>query len=113
MKCIYHLCDNTLKGKQTSYCSNSCRVKYQIKLWRKRTKQRSIEYLGGKCVKCGYNRCPEAMDFHHRDPTQKDFAISKSGNCTAWNKIQKELDKCDLLCSNCHRESHAIDWLEE
>jgi len=47
------------------------------------------------------------MDFHHIDPTQKDFAISAKGTTRAWEKIRVELDKCAMLCSNCHREHHA------
>ena len=45
------------------------------------------------------------MEFHHLDPTQKDFGISSNSN-RAWEKIRIELDKCVLVCSNCHREIH-------
>ena len=65
----------------------------------------AIEYKGGKCVVCGYNRSVTAMEFHHLDPTQKDFGISSNSN-RAWEKIRIELDKCVLVCSNCHREIH-------
>ena len=107
MKCIYHLCDNELKGKQKQYCSVKCRSKKKVKEWRIRTKLRSIEYKGGCCQVCGYDRYIGALEFHHRDLTQKDFGIAAAGHCRAWEKIQAELDKCDLLCANCHREAHA------
>ncbi len=70
-----------------------------------RSKKRSIEYKSGKCEICGYDRSQTAMDFHHIDPKHKDFQISRRRGC-CWEKIKKELDKCYLLCSNCHREYH-------
>lgn len=76
-----------------------------VKTFRKKNKERAIEYKGGKCVVCGYNRSITAMEFHHLDPTQKDFGISSNSN-RAWDKIKEELDKCVLICSNCHREVH-------
>lgn len=68
-------------------------------------KQLSVEYLGGKCIKCGYDKCIWALDFHHRNPEEKEFGIASYAS-RAWYKLKPELDKCDLLCSNCHRELH-------
>ena len=65
------------------------------------------QYKGGKCVLCGYNKYLGALDFHHLDPTQKGFEISTRGLTRSWEKIRKELDKCVLVCANCHRELHA------
>jgi len=107
MKCAYHLCDNSLKGQQRKYCSSKCKGKNNVVLYRKRLKQRAVDYKGGSCNLCGYNRCVEALQFHHRDPDQKDFGIAKSGRCHTWEKVQEELDKCDMLCANCHAETHA------
>lgn len=59
--------------------------------------------LGG-CKICGYNKCLEALEFHHIDSKQKDGNISRIRNV---DKLNKEIDKCVLLCSNCHREFHA------
>ena len=73
---------------------------------RKKIKVMAIEYLGGKCERCGYNDCVAAFDFHHKDPSKKDFSISSGGRTRSWEKIKKELDKCELLCANCHREHH-------
>jgi hypothetical protein len=64
-----------------------------------------INYKGGKCSCCGYNKYFGALEFHHKNAKEKDFSISKS--CMSFNKIKKELDKCILVCSNCHREIHA------
>ena len=63
----------------------------------------SIEYLGGKCAICGYDKCLRALSFHHIDPSTKSFGIS-GNHCLSWEKIKNELDKCILLCSNCHME---------
>lgn len=69
-------------------------------------KAKMIAYLGGKCKKCSYDNCPDALDFHHRRPEEKDFKPSTL-RLSSWAKIKKELDKCILLCANCHRETHA------
>ncbi len=82
-------------------CSKQEALERQHKL-----KLKAIEYLGGCCQNCGYNRCPAAMDFHHLDPNQKDFSIGQASK-TSFEKIKSELDKCALLCSRCHREVEA------
>lgn len=81
---------------------------YRIYMNKKREekKTKAIELKGGKCTKCGYNKCIGAMQFHHRDPNKKEFNIGSSD--MAWNKIEKELEKCDLLCSNCHYEFEYV-----
>jgi hypothetical protein len=70
-------------------------------------KAECISYKGGKCEKCGYNRCPDALEFHHLNPEEKDFEIS-SVRKYDFALVQDELDKCVLLCSNCHREEHSL-----
>ena len=72
---------------------------------RRKLKEMAIEYKGGKCEKCGYDKCKSALEFHHLDPTQKDFGVG-SGHTRSWDKIKKELNKCIMVCSNCHREIH-------
>lgn len=93
-------CDKMIKR------GNRCRA-CNVTEWRRRKKEKCIEYKGGKCIACGYNKCNAALEFHHLDPTQKDFSISAKGTTRAWEMIEAELDKCVLLCSNCHREHHA------
>jgi DNA-binding CsgD family transcriptional regulator len=80
---------------------NYCRVKSH----RQKNKQKAVEYKGGKCEKCGYNKSFWSLEFHHIEPGEKDFTI---GNYTvlSWEKIKKELDKCILVCANCHGEIH-------
>ncbi len=67
----------------------------------------AVEYLGGRCTRCGYERCAEALEIHHLDSSDKDFGISDKGYTRSWEKIRGELEKCELLCANCHREVHA------
>ena len=73
---------------------------------RNNLKIKAIEYKGGKCEICGYDKCVDALDFHHLDPSEKEFRIS-DGYTRSWEKVQIELDKCMLVCANCHREIHA------
>ena len=65
-----------------------------------------VEYKGGSCIKCGYNKCIGALEFHHMDPSNKDFTLShiKSGKFD--DRVKNELDKCILVCANCHRGIH-------
>jgi 5-methylcytosine-specific restriction endonuclease McrA len=74
---------------------------------RRVVKLKSIEYKGGKCQSCGYLKCADALEFHHTTPGEKDFSISGTGVTRSWDKIKTELDKCILLCANCHREAHV------
>ncbi len=79
-----------------------------VKDWRKRTKQRMIDSLGGKCMICGYDKCNSSLTFHHLDPTLKEISISRTcENPKSWKKIVDELRKCICLCRNCHGEVHA------
>lgn len=67
-------------------------------------KNKAVEYKGGKCTKCGYDKCPAGLTFHHTDPNEKDYAIAN--NRDSFDEIKIELDKCILLCGNCHNEHH-------
>ena len=71
----------------------------------RKIKQQCVDYKGGKCVQCGYNKYIGAIDFHHLDPTQKDFGIARNQK-NFGESHKKELDKCVALCSNCHRIEH-------
>lgn len=73
---------------------------------RDKLKELAIEYKGGCCQKCGYNKCLGALEFHHLDPNEKDFGIAEKGITRSFEKLKVELDKCILVCANCHREMH-------
>jgi len=72
--------------------------------WRIKVKLKLLEYKGNKCEICNYDKCKAALEFHHKDPKEKDFNIG--GKTYSFEVLKKEVDKCLLVCSNCHREIH-------
>jgi len=79
---------------------------------RRKDKGIYLEYSGGKCVKCGYDKCPASLGFHHRNPDEKEFwigGLSERINSIDEldSRIKLEIDKCDLLCQNCHFMEHS------
>jgi hypothetical protein len=98
---------NKQKNKQYSECKICMNTRTIARMTR--LKIQAIEYKGGSCEGCGYNKNPKALEFHHKDPSQKDFGISKV-NRRSFENIKNELDKCILLCANCHREIHDEIW---
>jgi len=66
-----------------------------------------VNYKGGKCQFCGYSKYIGALDFHHIDPKTKKFSLSMDQMYRSWELTLKELDKCVIVCSNCHREIHG------
>lgn len=105
MKCSWHLCLNEVPTSAKKYCSRKCKSKSGVDRFRRNLKLRAVSYLGGACIDCGYNKCVTALCFHHVEPNRKHFSISSDGNTAPWADIQKELDKCVLLCLNCHAEA--------
>lgn len=96
--------DFVLVGKY--YKCVKCRNE-AVQKCRRNLKSKLVEYKGGKCSICGYDKCETALEFHHLNPSEKDFSISKDGNTRSIKLLQKEVDKCILVCANCHREIHA------
>ena len=95
------------EGKDPSaYCKICTNIQTHAR--QKALKIECLKYLGGKCLSCGYDKYPEALEFHHLNPEEKDFNIS-SFRGYYFERIKPELDKCVILCSNCHKETHA-DW---
>jgi hypothetical protein len=73
---------------------------------RKEVKKKLVEALGGECYLCGYNDYIGALAFHHLDPNKKEFGLSDKGNTRSYERQLKELEKCKLVCLNCHAEIH-------
>lgn len=90
--------------KNTSNCK-ICHNEY-TKARQKRLKQDAVNYMGGKCQVCKYDKYVGALEFHHINPENKDFSIGHN-KMYSMEKIKSELDKCILLCANCHREFHG------
>jgi hypothetical protein len=93
--------------ERRTYADRAEYLKAAVIKRRQTIRKRLVEYKGGKCMLCGYNRCVDALDLHHLDATQKEFGISSGGLTRAWSKVVAEADKCILICANCHREVHA------
>ena len=89
-----------------TYASRPKYLQEAVKRRRIKLRKMAREYKGNKCIICGYNKCPRALSFHHRNPKIKSFGISAQGLTRSWEKIKAEIDKCVLLCSNCHMEVH-------
>lgn len=73
--------------------------------YRHRQKEKAIDYLGGKCFLCGYDKCNKALVFHHINKENKKYALS-TGWEKSFEKLKTEIDKCVLLCNRCHEEVH-------
>ena len=118
-QCI--ICNNQFEtiryGEARKYCfdcsptyshgSNSGRAS-TITSIRHAIKRQLVRYKGGKCEKCGYDKCIGALQFHHLDPDIKDFEISAqyNGGHLDMNILYQEADKCQMICANCHSEIH-------
>ena len=101
---IGYSCKQCAKEYQRRYNrANRAKITDASRMKRRRIKETLVSENGGKCFFCGYNRYIGALEFHHKDPSQKDFHISQTGI----NKAREESKKCVLVCSNCHMELHA------
>lgn len=82
----------------------SCDDKRVVELSRE-TKRKVVEYLGGQCLDCGFSKANCALDVHHLDPSTKDPNFNNL-LLWKWSRVEKELQKCVLLCRNCHAIRH-------
>lgn len=91
----YH-CSPTTKQKSIENTKN-----------RRKHKSKTIAEIKSKlkCCICGEHRY-WLLDFHHRDPNEKDFNVSKIMRYKGMELMLKEIEKCDVLCANCHRDMH-------
>lgn len=121
------VCSTTLSGQKTMYCGNTCkqkhhyyRVKEQTNTYHSQTvralkrKLELIEMKGGCCSQCGYDKNLAALHFQHLDPSEKELKLDsrRLGN-NRMEVLLKEVEKCTLLCSNCHSEEHHPEYTKE
>jgi hypothetical protein len=110
MDCICQICSRDYvyirgQGHQKDIC-NTCRTARD----RRNKKKKALERKGGKCQKCGYDKCESALQFHHSNPEEKDATVSSMiARNKSWKEIKKEVDKCILVCANCHCEIHEME----
>jgi predicted nucleic acid-binding Zn ribbon protein len=110
------VCKKPLRGKQRRFCSTTCKGKFTNNVFqnyqtqRTRGKTRKLELIrlkGGQCEVCGYHKNTAALCFHHRDPKQKRFSLDlRDLSNRIWEALLEEVEKCALLCCNCHAEAH-------
>lgn len=114
LKCV--ICDKDLVWNQRKYCCNNCKAKWHYRssnrntyyYQTKRAKERKlmfIEQLWWCCQKCWYKKNSAALEFHHTRDKEFKLCSRKIAN-TKMETLREELAKCELLCSNCHREHH-------
>ncbi len=121
------VCKTPLSGQKSMYCGNNCkqkhhyhRVKEQTNTYHSQTirslkrKLSLVEMKGGKCERCGYDKNLAALQFHHIDPNMKVMKLDLRtlGNSTM-SKITEEVEKCMLLCANCHLEEHNKEYTQD
>jgi hypothetical protein len=101
---ICRICEKEYPGghQQHKNICNTCRTTRS----RQNKKRRAVEYMGGKCIVCNYDKCIAALHFHHIEPHDKEFGFS-SNMTKPFEVLQIELNKCIIVCSNCHSEVHA------
>jgi hypothetical protein len=117
--CIH--CQNILSGRQTMFCSKLCKsnsfysnnkssddISWKVVRQRGRTKKNNLIQNNGGCLDCGYNKNSAAISFHHLDPSEKLFNINvnRFSNIND-DKLDQELEKCEMLCMNCHMERES------
>jgi 5-methylcytosine-specific restriction endonuclease McrA len=124
-KCV--VCSVEINGQKTKYCSNTCkqkhhwhRVKEQTNTYHSQTirayrrKLEMLELKGGCCSKCGYDKNLAALQFHHLNPSEKKIKLDlRSMGNNKVTTLLSELEKCIILCANCHLEEHNEDYTKE
>jgi hypothetical protein len=117
LKCI--ICGRPLQGRQSLFCGRGCKNRHtnyhhQSYLAQKRrgrsAKLELMALRGNKCTICGYSRNHAALEFHHSDPVTKKFQLDQRSLANrSWEEIMEEMEKCILVCANCHAEIHHPD----
>jgi len=105
-----NICNKELTGKQSKFCSIDCKNQshQSYEAQRSRAELRKLKLivlLGNKCSNCGYKKNSSALCFHHLKDKSFGLTSREIANHN-WNRILEEVNKCVLLCSNCHMELH-------
>lgn len=107
--------DRVLRRVKARYDANPDPIKKYVSEYQLERKMKAIKLKGGKCERCPEDH-PAALQFHHVDPSQKITVLTTkqfgSPKKYPWEMIEAELEKCILLCSNCHFKEHT-QWTDE
>jgi transposase len=106
MVCPQHGMTTFRLDHRRSYRCLRCRQE-KVAERRRTVKRILVAEAGGRCVRCGYDRCVAALQFHHLDPAAKSFTLSSKGITRSIARAREEARKCVLLCANCHAEVEA------
>lgn len=102
---------NAINRKYCYNCSpevnKNCSKAQRITILRRAMKKEAVKRKGGKCQLCGYSKNIAALQFHHIDPSTKQFGLAENGIVKSWDKYWEEAQKCMLICANCHAEIHS------
>jgi transposase len=104
--CKHHGETNFVREGRGYYRCKRCRMQ-RVAQRRRIIKRKLVEEAGGKCLICGYDRCVRVLQFHHLDPSMKEFDLGRSGVTRSLARARAEARKCVLLCANCHGEVEA------
>jgi hypothetical protein len=107
---VCKICGKPLRGKQTKFCSIGCKNDFHQGYPGQRArgikrKLELVQQLGGKCMRCGYNKNLAALTFHHTGEKNHKLDARNLSNRSI-ESVMKEFSTCVLLCQNCHMEIH-------
>ena len=106
-KCKHHgETEFILEPSRNYHRCKKCRSNHVSKR-RKKVKEKLVKDFGGKCIICNYTKYAGALEFHHLDPTKKEYGLGSHGLTKGYKILLEEAKKCILLCANCHREVEA------
>jgi transposase len=105
-RCHHHGETGFVREGRGYYRCKRCRIE-RVSQRRRQIKRKLVEEAGGKCLICGYDRCQQVLQFHHLDPTTKEFHLGQNGVTRSLARSRAEARKCILLCANCHGEVEA------
>jgi predicted nucleic acid-binding Zn ribbon protein len=106
------VCGRPLQGRQTKFCSPTCKNKdlQSYEAQKRRGLARKLDLIrsaGSRCSICGYDKNLAALVFHHTDLAKKDFKLDmRSLSNRKLEPVLSEINKCILVCANCHAELH-------
>jgi DNA-binding CsgD family transcriptional regulator len=105
---VHGLTEFALRSERTCYRCVRC-ASEGVSRRRREVRETLVKEAGGKCLICGYANSLAAFQFHHLDPGEKSFGISRGGRCRSLDAAREEAGKCVLLCANCHAAVEAGD----